>query len=79
MAGPTMKTLEIPTTLNLRGGKQNTAGLTLGGSGGTLKTNEEGFVWLSKDPLWAEKMGTFVFPLRPHEMLVASKSPPLCF
>lgn len=77
--GPTMKTLEISTTVNLRGGKQNKPGLTLGRSAGPLRTNEEGFVHLSKDPLWAAENGDFCLCLHPHEMLVASKSPLLCF
>lgn len=62
-----MKTLEISTTVNLRGGKQNKPGLTLGRSAGPLRTNEEGFVHLSKDPLWAAENGDFCLCLHPHE------------
>lgn len=62
-----MKTLEISTTVNLRGGKQNKLGLTLGRSAGPLRTNEEGFVHLSKDPLWAAENGDFCLCLHLHE------------
>lgn len=62
-----MKTLEISTTVNLWGGKQNKPGLTLGRSAGPLRMNEEGFVHLSKDSLWAAENGDFCLCLHPHE------------
>lgn len=74
-----MKALEMSTTVHLQGGKQNRASLTLGRSGGPLRTNEEGFVPSAKTHCGQQRMGTFVLPSRPHEMLVASKSPPLYF
>ena len=62
--GPTVKTLEMPTMVNLGEEKPNTVSLTLGRSGGPLERNEGEFVPSAKTHC-GHRVSPCVFPFWP--------------